>query len=225
MPEADPACKDASRAYWLPSHPPSGSPSRSYHAGALLDWSTLPTLSREHVRGSAVRSTRAAPMTTRRAQDYLARVVANLEAVSRRTAKRVGQACGLDTRPLGRCRRTGPGRGGGPALSCRGAQWAGRRRRRSPVLGDHPQWAERRAAGADQPVSWWATSHSAFNQSSLGHQLAPQGELSPSATSVEAAMPSRLNVTQRAERWTRSDVSDQRGGPWSTNCSRWYAAT
>jgi putative DNA primase/helicase len=42
-PEADPACKDPSRAYWLPSSPAGIVPVSSYHPGPLLDAVALPT--------------------------------------------------------------------------------------------------------------------------------------------------------------------------------------
>jgi hypothetical protein len=41
-PEADPQCKDASRQYYLPSHPPGVLPDARYHQGPLLDVATLP---------------------------------------------------------------------------------------------------------------------------------------------------------------------------------------
>jgi hypothetical protein len=43
-PEADPACKDPSRAYWLPAHDGGVSAKQRRHDGPLLDASTLPTL-------------------------------------------------------------------------------------------------------------------------------------------------------------------------------------
>jgi hypothetical protein len=43
-PEADPACKDPSRAYWLPSHGGGVTAKTTCHDGPLLDPGTLPEL-------------------------------------------------------------------------------------------------------------------------------------------------------------------------------------
>jgi hypothetical protein len=43
-PEADPVCKDPSRAYWLPSHNGGVSAKATRHAGPLLDVATLAEL-------------------------------------------------------------------------------------------------------------------------------------------------------------------------------------
>jgi hypothetical protein len=78
-PEADPACKDPSRAYWLPSHPPVAEPARSCRPGALLDMAMLPELPRECARRS---TPRVAATNLRRAVVYMARVVDNLAAAA-----------------------------------------------------------------------------------------------------------------------------------------------
>lgn len=63
-PEADPACKDASRAYWLPSHAVGVVPDASYHAGPFLDPATLPELPLEQRRPELQRSTTAQVVTS-----------------------------------------------------------------------------------------------------------------------------------------------------------------
>jgi hypothetical protein len=49
-PEADPSCKDPSRAYWLPSHSGGVTAKATCHDGPLLDPSTLPALPAEPKR-------------------------------------------------------------------------------------------------------------------------------------------------------------------------------
>jgi hypothetical protein len=76
-PEADPVCKDASRAYWLPSHPSGGEPQTTRHDGPLLEVATLPPLPVE--RRPAPRRRIAG---TGRSQTYLRRVADNLSGVA-----------------------------------------------------------------------------------------------------------------------------------------------
>jgi hypothetical protein len=84
-PEADPACKDPSRAYWLPSHGGGVTAKATCHDGPLLDASTLPALPVEPMHAEVRRapSTKALQCTTdndrRRAAAYLATVIDNLE--------------------------------------------------------------------------------------------------------------------------------------------------
>ncbi len=82
-PEADPSCKDSSRQYYLPSHPPGVAPEASHHDGPLLNPSTLPELpaeERAELRRSP--STKNPRKTTgadhRRGDDYMAGVVRKL---------------------------------------------------------------------------------------------------------------------------------------------------
>ena len=80
-PEADPSCKDPSRQYYLPSHP-AGAPSEHvYHAGPLLDASTLPELP-PAPRPPKMRRVRVSG-DRRRAQAYLDGVIRNLERATR----------------------------------------------------------------------------------------------------------------------------------------------
>jgi hypothetical protein len=60
VPEADPACKDPSRAYWLPSRPAGVAPETGYHPGPLLDPRTLPQLPPEP-KGLRTRLARLTP--------------------------------------------------------------------------------------------------------------------------------------------------------------------
>lgn len=83
-PEADPACKDPSRAYWLSSCPAGVVPDASYHPGQLLDSSTLPELpaeQRAELKRSplAPRPRKTTDADQRRGEAYLERVVANLQ--------------------------------------------------------------------------------------------------------------------------------------------------
>jgi len=83
-PEADPSCKDPSRQYYVPSHPPGVTPSTSHHAGPLLDVAILPELPvelRPELRRSpsAVRPRTTTDADQRRGEAYLERVVANLQ--------------------------------------------------------------------------------------------------------------------------------------------------
>ena len=84
-PEADPACKDPSRAYWLPSCPARVTSETSCHPGPLLDPATLPKLPPEPKRPELRRSPTAAiprsasELGRRRGEAYMAGVLANLE--------------------------------------------------------------------------------------------------------------------------------------------------
>jgi hypothetical protein len=82
-PEADPACKDPSRAYWLPSRPAGVAPETGYHPGPLLDSRTLPELAREQkgLRPSA-RSTPKVSGDHGRAEAYMTQVLDNLATVA-----------------------------------------------------------------------------------------------------------------------------------------------
>jgi hypothetical protein len=77
-PEADPSCKDPSRAYWLPSHNGGVSAKTARHTGPLLDPSTLPALPPEPRRPTS-RNVRIKAGDGRRAEAYMATVIANLE--------------------------------------------------------------------------------------------------------------------------------------------------
>jgi hypothetical protein len=78
-PEADPACKDPSRAYWLPSHNGGVSAKATRHEGPLLDPSTLPQLPVE--RRPSGRSDMPVLGDRRRGAAYMAQVVDNLAGV------------------------------------------------------------------------------------------------------------------------------------------------
>jgi len=75
-PEADPACKDPSRAYWLPSHDGGVSAKTARHEGPLLDPSTLPALPVE--RRPAGRPKVAVGGDRHRGEAYMAQVLDNL---------------------------------------------------------------------------------------------------------------------------------------------------
>jgi hypothetical protein len=80
-PEADPVCKDASRAYWVPSHAPGVQPEKASHAGPLLNPDQLPALQRQpnaavHTNATAVTGDR------RRGEAYMTQVLDNLAAVA-----------------------------------------------------------------------------------------------------------------------------------------------
>ena len=83
-PETDPNCKDASRQYYLPSHPPGAQPEARYHEGRLLDPATLPELPPEPKRSELrLLSPTAVPRDPtererRRAADYLRKVIETL---------------------------------------------------------------------------------------------------------------------------------------------------
>lgn len=73
-PEADPACKDPSRAYWFPSHSPGVQPEKISHAGPLLDPARLPPLPRQpQVAGQ--RNGRPVSGDHRRSDAYMASVL------------------------------------------------------------------------------------------------------------------------------------------------------
>jgi len=84
-PEADPACKDPSRAYWLPSHSGGVTAKTTCHDGPLLDPSTLPALPPEPPRAELRTSPTAQHLRRprdgdrRRGEAYLDRVIAGLE--------------------------------------------------------------------------------------------------------------------------------------------------
>lgn len=79
-PEADPACKDPSRAYWLPSHNGGVSANTARHEGPLLDPSTLPALLVE--RRPADRPKAPVRDDRRRSEAYMAQVLATLASVA-----------------------------------------------------------------------------------------------------------------------------------------------
>jgi hypothetical protein len=84
-PETDPSCKDASRQYYLPSHPPGAQPQARCHEGRLLDPATLPELPPEPKRSDLrLLAPTAAPRDPtererRRAADYMRKVIETLE--------------------------------------------------------------------------------------------------------------------------------------------------
>jgi hypothetical protein len=78
-PEADPACKDASRAYWLPSHNGGVSAKATCHEGPLLDPTTLPELLVERRLGRVPRITVG---DDKRSQAYMHRVIDNLASAA-----------------------------------------------------------------------------------------------------------------------------------------------
>jgi hypothetical protein len=78
-PEADPACKDPSRAYWLPSHNGGVSAKARHHGGPLLDPSTLPPPPKM-VQPRVTSVPRISPGAN--AERYLAQVLANVAAVA-----------------------------------------------------------------------------------------------------------------------------------------------
>ena len=85
--EADPNCKDPSRQYYLPSHPPGVLPDVRYHEGPLLNVATLPELPPEPeppgVRHLAVPAVLRGPTTRerQRGQAYLAKLIEDLARV------------------------------------------------------------------------------------------------------------------------------------------------
>ena len=80
-PEADPSCKDPSRAYWLPSHSGSVTARATRHDGPLLDPSTLPALPAELQRAPSARvRTSVHGSDRRRGEAYMASVIDGLEA-------------------------------------------------------------------------------------------------------------------------------------------------
>jgi hypothetical protein len=80
-PEADPACKDPSRAYWLPSHDGGVSAKQRRHEGPLLDPSTLPELPVEPRPVSTARPRTPVSGDRRRGEAYMAQVLDNLASV------------------------------------------------------------------------------------------------------------------------------------------------
>jgi hypothetical protein len=86
-PEAEPACKDPSRAYWLPSHSGGVTARATCHDGPLLDAGTLPELPAEQRHADELQrmpSAKVVRRTTdsdhRRGAAYMASVIDNLEA-------------------------------------------------------------------------------------------------------------------------------------------------
>jgi hypothetical protein len=88
-PEADPQCKDASRQYYLPSHPVGVAPEATCHRGPLLDAATLPPLPPEPERPTPRLLAAEAPLRDatdqdrRRAEVYLDKVIRNLASATR----------------------------------------------------------------------------------------------------------------------------------------------
>jgi hypothetical protein len=86
-PEADPACKDPSRAYWLPSHSGGVTAKATCHNGPLLDPATLPPLAPEELRPERRRTSSAQVLRTaedrdrRRGEDYMRGVIAKLAGI------------------------------------------------------------------------------------------------------------------------------------------------
>jgi len=87
-PEADPACKDPSRQYYLPSHSGGVTAKTSCHDGPLLDPSMLPALPREQASAelrrapSAMHPRAARDADRRRGEAYMDSVIAGLEAAT-----------------------------------------------------------------------------------------------------------------------------------------------
>ncbi len=84
-PEADPACKDPGRAYWLPSCRVSASPQSVYHPGPLLDSANLlgrPNASSDLPKASErmARNSLTPVDDRRRGNAYMTNVLANLRA-------------------------------------------------------------------------------------------------------------------------------------------------
>jgi hypothetical protein len=86
-PEADPACKDPSRAYWLPSHSGGVTAKTTCHEGPLLDAGTLQALPAEQRHADELRrmpSAKVVRRTTdsdhRRGDAYMQKVIDNLAA-------------------------------------------------------------------------------------------------------------------------------------------------
>ena len=84
-PEADPSCKDASRAYWLPSHSGGVTSRTAWHDAPLLDPGALPALPPEQVRPELRRAPSARlqrpsrDSDRRRGEAYMTRVIAGFE--------------------------------------------------------------------------------------------------------------------------------------------------
>ena len=91
-PEADPACKDPSRAYWLPSHSGGVAAKATCHDGPVLDPHTLPELPTE-----LCAATRTKPKFERQARQdmrgrgeaYMARVIGNLASMAPNSGRNV----------------------------------------------------------------------------------------------------------------------------------------
>jgi hypothetical protein len=79
-PEADPVCKDPSRAYWVPSHAPGAQPQKASHAGPLLNPDQLPTLDSNPKGARGNRPTVSG--SPRRAEAYMTQVLDNLAIVA-----------------------------------------------------------------------------------------------------------------------------------------------
>jgi hypothetical protein len=77
-PEADPSCKDPSRAYWLPSHSGGVSAKTTRHEAPLLDPSTLPALQFEPRPGSTARPRTPTTGDRRRGEAYMVQVLGHL---------------------------------------------------------------------------------------------------------------------------------------------------
>jgi hypothetical protein len=81
-PEADPACKDPSRAYWLPSHPAQQTPLVKVHQGPLLVTRELPTLPKPKMARRRLSRARSEGTESQRSRAYLAKVIATLQVAA-----------------------------------------------------------------------------------------------------------------------------------------------
>jgi len=81
-PEADPACKDPSRAYWLPSHNGGVTARATWHDGPLLDPRTLPELPPEPQRPDVPARMPRRGARADWAQAYMRKVIDNLATVA-----------------------------------------------------------------------------------------------------------------------------------------------
>jgi hypothetical protein len=83
-PEADPSCKDPSRQYYLPSHPPGVQPDARCHEGRLLDPAALPELPPDLTEPAARRLLTVGVLREptererRRGEAFMAKVIAEL---------------------------------------------------------------------------------------------------------------------------------------------------
>jgi Type IV secretion-system coupling protein DNA-binding domain len=90
-PDADPACKDPSRQYFLPAHPPEVTPNSTVHPGQLLDPAGLPDLAAPTMAANRpMRTSRhnLRASTPQRATRYMERVIDNLASAQPGSATR-----------------------------------------------------------------------------------------------------------------------------------------